>query len=394
MNKIGLVTVTYVDNYGSHLQSFALQQIIRSLGYETEVIRTEGLSKDISKRRTKYILSRFYDLGEMFSYAKLITKKLAKIVDNDYKKKLLERGKVFKDFANSNYIFSPVAHTWKELSEMCKERYSTVVVGSDQNWRPANIAGGYYTLEFVPDDVNKIAYSTSFGISYIVPSQIEKAKSFLGRLNHISVREDTGKEIIHNLLGRDALVVCDPTILLSKEQWTNFISEKSQVDLSKIVKEPYILCYFLSENQEQRQYALRLKEKTGLRIVSVLLGEGRYYKEDKKNYDISLYSVGPLDFVNLIRKAEYICTDSFHGCAFSLIFEKQFYAFYKSKPNSKMSVNSRLDSMLGWAGVGDRIIIDTNNEIDTSKNIDYSIVCDNIEKMRTMSMNYLNKSLI
>ena len=97
MNKIGLVTVTYVDNYGSHLQSFALQQIIRSLGYETEVIRTEGLSKDISKRRTKYILSRFYDLGEMFSYAKLITKKLAKIVDNDYKKKLLERGKVFKD---------------------------------------------------------------------------------------------------------------------------------------------------------------------------------------------------------------------------------------------------------------------------------------------------------
>ena len=394
MKKIGLVTVTYVDNFGSHLQSFALQQIIRSLGYETEVIKTDGLNKSISNRRTKYVLSRWYDWGEMKEYAKLLIKKLAKIIDKDFKKVLADRRKMFNDFTRNNYTFSPITHSWDELSELCKSAYSTVVVGSDQNWRPANIAGGYYTLEFVPDEINKIAYSTSFGISYVIPAQQKKAKHFLSRLNHISVREESGKAIVKELTNRDVMVVCDPTILLNKQQWSLYIEEKTQVNLKKYTDEPYILCYFLSENQRQRQFALNLKKETGLKIISILYGEGRYYKEDERFFDEALYSIGPIDFVRLISKAAFICTDSFHGCAFSLIFERQFYAFYKSKPSSKMSVNSRLDSMLGWAGALDRIVKDDDYQIDLSNQIDYSIVDSNIDKMRAMSMDYLKESLV
>ncbi len=393
MKKIGLVTVTYVNNFGSHLQSFALQQVIRALGYDLEIITPEGLTKDINKRRLKYLLGRFYDMNELGSYLSLFKKRLAVKVDKSFAKTLSQRNKMFSDFTQKEYVISPITNSWEELNSLCSN-YSSVVIGSDQNWRPANIAGGYYTIEYVPDNVNKVAYSTSFGISRVIPTQREKARYFLNRINHISVREDSGRKIIKDLLDRDVPVVCDPTILVKKEEWEHYIKTKSQSDLSEITQTPYILCYFLGENPMHRRFAQKLKKKTGFRIVSILYGEGRYYMESEEFYDIALSSLGPLDFVNLISKAQYVCTDSFHGCAFSLIFKKELYAFYKSSKNSKMSVNDRLDSMLGWAGVKRRII---NDEVDITDSllepIDYGEVEKRIEEKREMSMQFLRNSL-
>lgn len=393
MNKIGLVTVTYVNNFGSHLQSFALQQVIRSLGYDVEIITPKGIEKDIEKRRFRYLLSRFYDINELKSYISVFEKKLAKIYDKKFAKLIDSRNKVFTDFANKEYVLSSVAHTWEELSKLCSG-YSSVIIGSDQNWRPANIAGGYYTIEYVPDNVNKVAYSTSFGIPKVISSQKEKAKFFLDRINHLSVRENSGQRIIKELLDRDVPVVCDPTILVSKSEWEEYIKTKSQTDINAVTKAPYILCYFLGENQMHRRFAQKLKEKTGYKIVSILYGEGRHYQESPEFYDIPLYSVGPLDFVNLISKAQYMCTDSFHGCAFSLIFQKELFAFYKTSSKSKMSVNDRLDSMLGWAGVKGRII---SEEVEITeallKPIDYLEVGKRMEEKREMSMLFLRNSL-
>lgn len=392
MKKIGLVTVTYVNNYGSHLQSFALQQVVRSMGYDTEIISIKGLSNQIKRKRLKYVLSRFYDLKEMKDYFITAKRNVAKVFDREFNDLLQKRSVYFQKFASKAYTMSDDASSWDELSKMCEDKYSTVIVGSDQNWRPANIAGGYYTLEFVPEDVNKMAYSTSFGISKVVTDQKEKARYFLNRLNHISVRENSGSEIVKELTGKGCLVVCDPTILMTKEQWSPYITEYSQIDISIIAKEPYILCYFLGTSQEQREYSLFLKKETGLKIVSIQFGEGRYYKEKKEYYDEAIVNAGPLDFVNLIKNAQYVCTDSFHGCAFSLIFEKQLYAFYKTNPGSKMSVNDRLDTMLGWAGLKDRIIANPS-EKRILPEIDYSIINKNIEKEREMSMQYLKQSL-
>lgn len=392
MKKVGLVTVTYVNNFGSHLQSFALQQMVRSLGYDTEIISIKGLSNQIKRKRLKYVLSRFYDLKEMKDYFITAKRNVARVFDREFNDLLQKRSVYFQKFASKAYAMSDDASSWEELSKMCEDKYSTVIVGSDQNWRPANIAGGYYTLEFVPEDVNKMAYSTSFGISKVVVGQKEKARYFLNRLNHISVRENSGSEIVKELTGKGCLVVCDPTILMTKEQWSPYIAEYSQIDISNIAKEPYILCYFLGTSQEQREYSLFLKKETGLKIVSIQLGEGRYYKEKKEYYDEAIVNAGPLDFVNLIKNAQYVCTDSFHGCAFSLIFERQLYAFYKTNPGSKMSVNDRLDTMLGWAGLKDRIITNPA-EKRILPEIDYSIANINIEKEREMSIQYLKQSL-
>lgn len=395
MKKIGLVTVTYVNNFGSHLQSFALQHVLQSLGYETEIITPEGLFGIIAKRRLRYLLSRWYDLGELKGYFAVARNKIMQKIDKEFGALIHQRSVVFNSFANKEYIVSPVTRTWEELSVMCSERYSSIVIGSDQNWRPANIAGGYYTIEYVPERVNKVAYSTSFGISHVISAQREKAKFFLDRIEHLSVREDTGQKIIKELIGRDVPVVCDPTILVKKEEWDALIEQKSQTDLSEVVSEPYIFCYFLGESQENRVFSLKLKEKTGLRIVSVLYGEGRYYKEKEKYYDVALTAIGPLDFVRLISKADYVCTDSFHGSAFSMVFRRQFFAFYKSSQNSKMSVNSRIDSMLGWAGIPNRIIKRPVEVIDDSlmTPINYDEVGKQLEKKREFSLQFLITSL-
>lgn len=395
MKKIGIVTVTYVNNFGSHLQSFALQEVIRKLGYGTEIINPKGLNKDIGKRRFIYLLSRWHDIAELKSYFGLIKTKVASKFIKRFRKLLQERSNTINLFASKEYTFSPIVNTWEDMTKMCAERYSTVIIGSDQNWRPANIAGGYYTIEYVPDEINKVAYSTSFGIARVIPSQYEKAKFFLGRINHISVRENTGQKIIKEILNRDVPVVCDPTILLKKEEWRKFIALKKQTNLIDITNIPYILCYFLGENKEHREFAKRLRNITGYKIVSILMGEQRYFIEKKDSYDIDIINIGPLDFVNLIDKAQYVCTDSFHGCAFSLIFQKQFYAFYKTEQGSKMSVNSRLDSMLGWAGVANRII---KGRVEISDKllqpIQYKEVTKRLEEKREMSMSFLEKSLL
>lgn len=394
MKKIGLVTVTYVSNYGSHLQSFALQNVLQTLGYETEIITPEGLAGIIAKRRYRYLLSRWYDLGELKGYIGVALTRVMYKLDKKLGSIVKQRDVFFKSFAEKEYVFSPVANTWDELSDLCEERYSTVVVGSDQNWRPANIAGGYYTLEYVPDKVNKMAYSTSFGISRVIPAQREIAKHFLKRINHISVREDSGQKIIKELINIDVPVVCDPTILLKKEDWVKFIEKKGQRDFNNETKDPYILCYFLGRSKVPREFALKLKQKTGLRIVSILYETEKYYKEPPKYYDIGVYAMGPLDFVNLISKAHYICTDSFHGSAFSLVFHKELFAFYKSSKKSKMSVNSRIDSMLEWAGVKNRIITEDMNITESMlEPINYEEVGRRIEEKRTMSLFFLKNSL-
>lgn len=391
--KIGIVTVTYVNNFGSHLQTFALQQTIRSMGFQTEIISPKGLSKEISKRRYAYLLSRLYDFNELKSYSSVLKIKIAQRLDKGFGRALKQRAQKFISFAEKEYKFSPITSSWAELTNLCKG-YSAVVIGSDQNWRPANIAGGYYTIEYVPEDINKVAYSTSFGISRVIPSQNEKAKFFLSRINHLSVREDSGRRIIKDLIDRDVPVVCDPTLLLAKSEWERYIETESQTDLTDIVQTSYILCYYLGENPMHRQFAKKLREKTGYKIVSILMGEERYYKEKEDCYDISVSSIGPLDFVNLISHAKYVCTDSFHGCAFSLLFQKELFAFYKSSTNSKMSVNDRLDSMLGWAGVKNRIIKDDVEITDSLlEPIDYEDVEKRIEEKREMSMQFLRKSL-
>lgn len=314
----------------------------------------------------------------------VLKKKLSK---GEYTNKIQIRDKKFDDFSKKYFRLSPIYSSMTELSNKCEERYSSVLVGSDQLWLPANIVANYYTLSFVPDTVNTIAYSTSFGQSQLPKSVAKKASVFLNKIKHIGVREETGQKLVKDIVGRNVPVVCDPTMLFTGEEWMSIQQE------TPIVDGKYIFCYFLGNNPSHREFVKRLKKKTGYKVVA-LTHLDEYIKSDENYADETPYDVDPADFVNLIRNAKYICTDSFHCSVFSILYRKQFLTFRRFNRDTIQSTNSRLDSLFNLVGVDNRFV---NPEDDVKKYLnidtDYDLVHEKLAKVREQSYIYLKKSL-
>ena len=213
-------------------------------------------------------------------------------------------------------------------------------------------------------------------------------KKFLERINYISVREKNACKLVEDLSSRKAELVCDPTLLLDKNEWMEIQQEPP------IIEGNYILCYFLGKNIEHRKFAERLKEKTGYKIVS-LNHSDEYVKYSDKFADETPYDIGPGEFVNLIRNAKYVCTDSFHGTVFSLINQVEFFTFERfSSKNSKVSTNSRIYSLLELVNLKDRLLKGNENvEEIFNKKINFGEVNQKIEKFRESSRNFLKNAL-
>ena len=384
--KVGLAIVTYGTNYGTYLQAFATQHVVRGLGYDTEIINIDSVKQEVSRARKKYFFAQIFNFPELKSYAHVILGIIGEKINKKYRCYIENRKDQFWEFREKNFYFSEVRNSWNELTKLCYERYSDVVVGSDQLWRPANIAGDFYTLNFVPDGVNKIAYATSFGLKDIRDNQRETAKTFLSRINHLSVREVSGAVIVWNLTGRKIPVVCDPTLLLTKEQWGNFIADKP------LIQGKYILCYFLGDNKEHRVYARKLAATSGCKVVGILHMAG-YMSVDKDFTDVAPTDIGPFEFLNLIRNASYVCTDSFHGCALSILFNRHLFAFRRFSQDNKMSTNDRIITLLSMLGMEDVLITGRENVADCVKiKTDYHDVEARLDVKRNDAIAYLTSA--
>lgn len=386
--KIAVVSCYFKHNYGSMLQAYATQMALDKLNYDNETIDITGFDGEIKKAKLKYFakasLTSDILLSKLGMAKNVLKKKLSK---GEYTNKTQIRDKKFDDFSKKYFRLSPIYSSMTELSNKCEERYSSVLVGSDQLWLPANIAANYYTLSFVPDTVNTIAYSTSFGQSQLPKSVAKKASVFLNKIKHIGVREETGQKLVKDIASRNVPVVCDPTMLFTGEEWMSIQQEKPIVDGK------YIFCYFLGNNPSHRDFVKRLKKKTGYKVVA-LTHLDEYVKSDENYADETPYDVDPADFVNLIRNAKYVCTDSFHCSVFSILYRKQFLTFRRFNRDTIQSTNSRLDSLFNLVGVDNRFV---NPEDDVKKYLnidtDYDSVHEKLAKVREQSYIYLKKSL-
>lgn len=268
-----------------------------------------------------------------------------------------------------------------------KDNYSSVLVGSDQLWLPGNIAADYYTLNFVPETVNSIAYATSFGQSSLPKNSAKKAEVFLKKIKHIGVREESGQKLVKEIANRDVPVVCDPTLLFTGDEWMA-IQQKEP-----IIKGKYILCYFLGNNPPHREFAKRLKEVTGCKIIA-LTHLDEFVKSDEGYADETPYDIDPADFLNLIRNAEYVCTDSFHCSVFSILYKRQFFTFRRYNRNTKQSTNSRLDTLFHMAGITGRLLTGEENIANCLKiETDFESVHKKLEGIRQKSYQYLLSAL-
>ena len=385
MKKVGIVSCYFKNNYGSMLQAYATKKILDNNNIPNETINIDN-NIDFKKGKRKYYASQLFNFKFIKSKFGMIKLKLDKKIVKDLGKNISVRDSKYKEF-RKEFNLSISCPDYKSLSEMADAKYSDVIVGSDQLWLPVNVVSDYYTLNWVPDNINKISYATSFGISKIPDKYTDEYKKFLSRINYLSVREESGKKICDEY-GISSKVVCDPTILLTKEEW-----EQEAVQ-ERIIPDKYILCYFLGSNIEHRKFAEKLKEKTGYKIVSLNHAD-EYVKYSDTFADITPYDIGPREWINLIKNAEYVCTDSFHGTVFSLLFNKTFFDFRRYSESNKMSTNSRIDSLLDLAGVDKNRILTGNENVDTviKYKINYNKVNKNIDKIRQESKEWLLNSI-
>ena len=388
MKKTAIVSCYFQHNYGSMLQAYATQMALDKLDYENETIDIAGFNHEIKKAKILYFakasLTSDILISKLGMAKNVLIKKFSK---NDYARLSKVRSDRFDAFGKKYFRLSSRYSSKEELGKKCDENYSSVLVGSDQLWLPGNIAADYYTLNFVPTTVNSIAYATSFGQSSLPKDSAKKATIFLKKIKHIGVREESGQKLVKKLAGRNVPVVCDPTLLFTGDEWMK-IQKKEP-----IIKGKYILCYFLGNNPPHRKFAEKLKKETGCKIVA-LTHLDEFVKSDEGYADETPYNIDPADFLNLIRNAEYVCTDSFHCSVFSILYKKEFYTFRRYNRNTRQSTNSRLDTLFKITGIEGRLLAGDEKIVDCLNiKTDFDEAHKKLAGVRQQSYEYLKVAL-
>lgn len=370
MKKIGISTVFTGYNYGSSLQAFAVKQIIKGLGYEPVLLtqrKTEKRGRDIRVKKITLMALRILFNPNL--------KKGLKAYRNSFKRDISLAEKQKFDLFQKKYL-EPKYISWHKLKVKSRgEEYKAFVCGSDQIWNASAIyVDPFYYLEFAPYE-KRIALAPSFGRNFVPDYNIKKISKYISRMKSLSVREDSGREIISNLIKRDSEVILDPTLLLKKENWFEFLE-----DVNEEQSKPYILCYFLDKPSNSAQEAIeKLAGDNDLDIISIP------YSLNITDKKCNTSDAGPIEFLNLVRKAQIVCTDSFHGTAFSVNFGVPFYTFERDYGNADRQ-SARIESLLRLFDLAERYEPKT---IENPFQINF-VKCDEIlEKERKKANDYL-----
>lgn len=347
MAKVAVASCHDKRNFGSMLQAWATERAIALLGHDTMTIDKTGMGADIGRGRRSYYAEHVLDIELYRAKLGFVGHRLRQRLNAGFGDEMRRRYRAFNRFAAERFRMSPRFGSFAELGEWTRG-LDVVVVGSDQLWLPVNIAGRYYTLDFVEEPCRKVSYATSFGVSELPQKYMREVARFLPTFAAASVREDTGADIAEAATGSRSAVVCDPTMLLPREEWA------SVADASLAPDEPYALCYFMGRNIWQRECARREADRRGLRLVAIAHPD-EYVKYDDSYADVYPWDAGPAEWMGLVSRASMVFTDSFHGTVFSNIFERPFVSFRRHVNMGAQSTNSRLDTLLDRLGLTSRI---------------------------------------
>ena len=350
--RIGIVTITGSSNYGNKLQNYAVQCILEKMGYIAETI--------IDLRYKKNPMS-------WLTYYKQIIHFLTHIkYEPGAHKKVL----TFCWWSKRFIKWSPIKIHKIEDEQKLNSRYDGFLVGSDQIWGPYCPWDSSELAFFTFAERHKrIAFAPSLGTDTFPKDRTEEYKTWLNGFNKLSIREIRGAEIIKSITGRDAEVLVDPTMLLTQKEW-DVIAEKTRI------KNKYILIYTLGElTDEYSQYIRELSKQKSCQIIDIM--------RDKR------FAGGhPGTFVGLIKNAEYVVTDSFHGSVFSLIYHRPLIILRRKGNENAMF--SRLENLMHLCNLKpDK----TANERILPLCINWTYVDSIIEREREKSIEYLKSAL-
>lgn len=379
MEKTGILTLYYKNyNFGGLLQAYALPKVLKNrCGIDAEQISYSLYVEDKCKSKNIHFQGNHvvYKMGICF-FSKIKRKKI------NMRKRIFEQ--FMEEIPHGKDIYD-----YQSIGE-CLKKYQILICGGDQIW---NICNGIhnlnvFTLKFAPQNVKKIAYAPSMAILEIDEEGKHCMDQGMAGLNAISVREKKSIDILKNLTNKKIEKVVDPVLLLQKNQWNSELKEPT-------IQKKYIVCYLFNDSVIQRKAVERIAKILKLQIVTfphILANVVR--KCDLFFGDIHDYTSGPREFLGLIKNAEFVITDSFHACVFSMIFETPFVVFERDKAGEAGNMNSRIYDFLEEYHLENQLV--TEEKLLKMKDIptvDFAYAHEHWKKRRKESLEYLENAL-
>lgn len=344
MKKVAIVTITDNNNYGNRLQNYAVEQILDKFNMSPYTLWEKDNLKLIIKNTIKKILP-FNKIANRY-------KNFNKFTTNNTNQFFIKK---YDDLDDNNYDFD------------------YYLVGSDQIWNfKWQLNRNRFLINIPKEKVT--SFAASFGVSSIECEYNSWCEKIINNIKYVSVRENAGKKIIKDVVGRtDVEVLVDPTMLLTAEEWDKVSKRPKQLKKNK-----YILNYFLGELSEKRRKEIqRIADENNCEIINIL---------DKNSI---FYETGPSEFLYLEKNAFLICTDSFHSSIFAILYNRPFVVFDREDNTGKM--NSRLETLLNKFNLNDRWY---KGQITKEQlQVDYTEVYKILDKERKKSEDFLKRAL-
>lgn len=352
-------------NYGAMLHSWAFQQVLRKndIVENTEIIDyTTDMLADFNRN---YPVVSYLKKKRLKSAVKLM------LSGSSYKKRLSK----FEEFIRNNMDISAESYDRKKLSK-CTLPYDCLICESDVIWSPKffgdNLDPAFFLKFSSAKNLKKIIYSASMANADFNDDTLSKLKKYSRVPDHISCREEFAVKFLKENTGIDAKHVLDPVMLLKAEDYFPICSKR-------LIDEPYLLLYIpLGYNSDYQKTALKYAEENNLRVVEL-----SYFTWNNYSHTV-IADAGIEDFISLIRYADTVFTNSFHAVCFSLLFNVNFYAFYRK-------TGRKTEDFCKWIGISERYL--DINDFSPAEPLDYQQINAVINDKRTESLDWLNNAI-
>jgi len=371
MKKVGILTFHAGYNCGSMLQSYALQNIIKSIGNDVEII-------DFSNKGQRELYGTFYKNNSIKNLIK-------NLIILPHLKKIIKTRSEYKQFMSNNFRVSKSEFSDIHQLNENELQYDIYIAGSDQIWNiTIDDADDAYFLPFVSKKT-KIAYAPSFGAKNPIKYSInyKKYAGYIKRFDFLSTRENNGRKWIKEMTGMDVPVVLDPTLLIDKKEYDKIMTPVT-------TPKKYIFYYAPGYYKNINKFVEKISEKYHIPVI--VFNSKQYYIKRLNRRKMILSDIeNPSAYLYLMKHAKLIITTSFHGTIFSSIFRKNFWVI---KNGEMYGDDDRVLTLVNGLGLEDRLIkpiFDKN--FDYLKKVNYKMYESNYYNLKEKSLNFLYNSI-
>ncbi len=377
MNRVPILVVTGYGgpNYGTNLQSAALCKYFASAGHEVRILRRFLYVP-------YYLMHPGIGMNWLDGYINPVRKHVSRSFGSPVPYTISpRREKRLSDYTAENYQQLDIVRS-SDYERVIGEN-TTLVVGSDILWQPQMMGrpGRWFLDMFYHTDLHRFSYATSIGANELPKRYYPLYRKYLSKFDAVGVREQRAVELLEPVIGRKATRVIDPTLLLKTENWDVFAARAELP--STPTPGSFVFCYFVMDDPRYWDYVAKVQERIGIDVIVLPM----HHRDEEQPYTV-IDDGTPYEFVWLVKNAALVVTDSFHACAFSLNYEKEFYLLRRTRRDE----DAKYDDFLDRYGLRARAMED-ETQFERNRDIDWTLARGRLAEDREFAYKFIDDAL-